>query len=115
MVVLHDSADHELYVHTREKFSKNYVTPGTEITEEGPEFDTLRERGFKYYERKGMVLLYKVTAEDMEFFPEGKFGASFSETPIPIKVGDHIATSFPNQGTGEVYLSRNAEHVYLSK
>ena len=33
--------------------SRNYYTTGTEITDEGKEFDAMRERGFKYYERKG--------------------------------------------------------------
>ena len=33
--------------------SRNYYTTGVEITDEGTEFDAMRKRGFKYYERKG--------------------------------------------------------------
>lgn len=115
MVIRHDSADHEYYVHDAKRFLKNYDPNGTEIEAQGPEFDALRERGFKFYERKGMALLYQVQEEDMRFVPEGQFHVSFSNVPQPLKVGDYIATGYPNTGNGEVYLSRNATQVYLSK
>eukprot|EP00931_Biecheleriopsis_adriatica_P074463 TRINITY_DN48514_c0_g1_i1.p1 TRINITY_DN48514_c0_g1~~TRINITY_DN48514_c0_g1_i1.p1 ORF type:complete len:1799 (-),score=442.55 TRINITY_DN48514_c0_g1_i1:199-5595(-) len=113
IVIQQESVDHELYVLTREKFERNYEMPGHEIQEQGAEFDLLRERGYKYYERTGYVLIYKVTDEDMQLVPGGKFQVSFSTTPQPVRSGDYLATGYPE--SKEVYTSRNAEQIYLSQ
>lgn len=54
--------------------------------------------------------VYRVTEEDMEFVPGGKFQVSFSTVPQPLRVGDYLATSCSR--AGDVYLSRNAMQVY---
>lgn len=113
MVVRQETSDHELYVLDAEKFGKNYLMPGKEINEQGAEFDTMRERGFKWYDRKGEVLIYRVTDEDMKFMPSGKFEVAFSTIPQPIKVGDYIVTPLPD--CSEVYMTRNAEQIYATQ
>jgi len=116
MVIRHDSTDNEMYANTWAKFSKNYKAhEPLEITEEGAEFDALRDRGFRYYERTGMALICRVSREDMRYVPEGKFWATHSSIPVPLKVGDYLAIGYPSPSGGEVYLSRNAEQIYLSK
>lgn len=112
-VIQQNSVDRELYVLSCEKFERNYELPGSEILEKGPEADLLRERGFMYYERKGLVLIYKVTEEDMQNVPGGKFEVAFSSTPQPVRTGDYLATGYPE--STEVFLSRNAEQIYLSQ
>eukprot|EP00929_Paragymnodinium_shiwhaense_P031115 TRINITY_DN17512_c0_g1_i2.p1 TRINITY_DN17512_c0_g1~~TRINITY_DN17512_c0_g1_i2.p1 ORF type:complete len:1283 (+),score=216.98 TRINITY_DN17512_c0_g1_i2:110-3958(+) len=113
MVIQQDTTDHELYLLSAEKFLTNYENPGKDITEQGKEFDTLRQRGFRYYERKGMVLIYRVTEDDMRLVPAGKFGVSFSSTPQPLQTGDYLVTRFPE--CDEVYMTRNAEQIYSSQ
>lgn len=110
MVIRQESADRELYVLCKEKFSQHYKGEGTDITEASPEFDALRERGFKWYERTGTVKVYQVTDEDMEFVPSGQFEVPFSTTPLPLRAGDFLATPCP--ACDEVYLSRNAVQIY---
>lgn len=112
-VIQQNSVDRELYVLSCEKFERNYELPGSEILEKGPEADLLRERGYIYYERKGLVLIYKVTEEDMQNVPGGKFEVAFSSTPQPVRTGDYLATGYPE--STEVFLSRNAEQIYLSQ
>ncbi|CAK9057519.1 unnamed protein product, partial [Durusdinium trenchii] len=112
-VIQQNSMDRELYVLSREKFERNYEVPGSEITEKSPECDSMRERGYKSYERKGLVLIYKVTEEDMTQVPGGRFEVAFSSTPQPVRAGDYLATGYPE--STEVFLSRNAEQIYLSQ
>lgn len=59
------------------------------------------------------VLIYKVTADDMAQVPSGRFEVSFSSTPQPLRAGDYLATTYPE--SSEVFLSRNAEQIYLSQ
>eukprot|EP00434_Breviolum_minutum_P000618 symbB.v1.2.000539.t2/scaffold19.1/size443072/3 len=112
-VIQQNSVDRELYVLSQEKFQRNYELPGFEITEKGTDADLFRERGYMYYERKGLVLIYKVTEEDMLKVPGGKFQVAFSSTPQPVRAGDYLATGYPE--STEVFLSRNAEQIYLSQ
>eukprot|EP00928_Gymnodinium_smaydae_P043333 TRINITY_DN29055_c0_g1_i1.p1 TRINITY_DN29055_c0_g1~~TRINITY_DN29055_c0_g1_i1.p1 ORF type:complete len:1765 (-),score=333.44 TRINITY_DN29055_c0_g1_i1:71-5365(-) len=113
MVIMQESSDHELYVLDQHKFEANYETPGKEILNRGHAEDVLAERGFKSYERKGQVLIYRVTEEDMKAVPGGAFEVSFSTIPQPLKVGDYIVTGYPD--AKEVYMSRNAEQIYSSQ
>jgi len=112
-VIQQDSVDRELYVLSAEKFERNYELPGTELVEQGTAYDSLRARGFRYYERKGHVRIYKVTDQDMLDVPGGKFQVDFSTTPQPVRAGDYLATGYPE--ATEVFLSRNAEQIYLSQ
>lgn len=110
MVIQQDTMDKELYVLDREKFAMNYELPGQEISEQGPDWDEMRKRGYKYYNRQGTVLIYQVNEDDMEFIPSGKFEVTFSPMPQPIQVGDFLVTGFPE--CSEVYMSRNAKQIY---
>eukprot|EP00927_Polykrikos_kofoidii_P023500 TRINITY_DN21638_c0_g1_i1.p1 TRINITY_DN21638_c0_g1~~TRINITY_DN21638_c0_g1_i1.p1 ORF type:complete len:1702 (-),score=242.33 TRINITY_DN21638_c0_g1_i1:568-5673(-) len=113
MVIRQESSDHELYVLDEKKFSANYELEGKEITERGSDYDAMRDRGYKCYERKGMVLIYRVTEEDMKFVPQGKFGVAFSTSPQPVQVGDYLVTGYPD--SKEIYMSRNAGQIYSSQ
>eukprot|EP00439_Symbiodinium_sp_Y106_P020793 s1920_g2.t1 len=101
MIIRQESADHE------EKFAKNYHTEGIDITEAGPSFDQLRHRNFKYYRRKGELLLYQVGQKDMDFVPSGRFEVVFSSTPVSLKAGDFLVTSYPE--LSEIWVSRVAQ------
>ncbi|CAE7030185.1 unnamed protein product [Symbiodinium natans] len=50
---------------------------------------------------------------DMLDVPGGKFQVDFSSTPQPVRAGDYLATGYPE--ATEVFLSRNAEQIYLSQ
>jgi len=113
MVIRQESSDHELYVLPYDKFEINYEVPGKLLQGSGHEFDAMRERGFKYYDRKGVLMIYRVTEEDMKHVPGSKFEVSFSTIPQPLQVGDYLVTVYPD--CKEVYVSRNAEQIYSSQ
>eukprot|EP00435_Cladocopium_sp_Y103_P055651 s1061_g18.t1 len=106
MVIRQESADHEFYLLAPEKFAKNYDLPGIDITEAGASFDQLRQRNFKYFRRKGELLLYQVTEEDMTFVPTGKFEVVFSTSPVPLCAGDYLVTALPL--LSEVWVSKHS-------
>ncbi|CAL1151645.1 unnamed protein product [Cladocopium goreaui] len=106
MVIRQESADHEFYLLGPEKFAKNYDLPGIDITEAGASFDQLRQRNFKYFRRKGELLLYQVTEEDMTFVPTGKFEVAFSTSPVPLCSGDYLVTALPL--LSEVWVSKHS-------
>lgn len=106
MVIRQESADHEFYLLGPEKFAKNYDLPGIDITEAGACFDQLRQRNFKYFRRKGELLLYQVTEEDMTFVPTGKFEVAFSTSPVPLCSGDYLVTALPL--LSEVWVSKHS-------
>jgi len=114
MVVREESADRELYVLGAAEFALQFETAGVEISNGGSEFNALRDRGFRYYKRRGAVLVHKVTDKDMEYVPGGRFQVSFSNIPQPLKTGDYLAVEYPNHlNSGDVFLQRNAEQVYV--
>ncbi|CAJ1376181.1 unnamed protein product [Effrenium voratum] len=106
MVIRQESADHEFYLLDPEKFAKNYDTAGVDITEAGPTFDQLRQRNFKYYRRKGELLLYQVTEEDMSFVTARKFQVAFSASPVPLSLGDFLVTALPE--LSEIWVSKHS-------
>jgi len=112
MIIRQESVDRELYVLDHDKFAKNFKTPGVDIKEEGLEWDKLRERDFKYYERRGELIVYKVTEKDMKAFKGGdcQFEVPFSSVPQKLEVGDPLVTTLP--GMEDVYVSRNADQIY---
>ncbi|OLP92813.1 BPI fold-containing family C protein [Symbiodinium microadriaticum] len=106
MIIRQESADHEFYLLDPEKFAKNYHTEGIDITEAGPSFDQLRHRNFKYYRRRGELLLYQVGQKDMDFVPSGRFEVVFSSTPVSLKAGDFLVTSYPE--LSEIWVSKHS-------
>eukprot|EP00913_Durusdinium_trenchii_P025630 g24057.t1 len=60
-----------------------------------------------------MFLVYKVTEEDMEFVPKGKFQVPFSIVPQPLRPGDYLVTRLPEKKV--VYMSRNVEQIFSSR
>jgi hypothetical protein len=106
MVIRQESADHEYYALEWEKFEKNYEIEGTDIDSWDMSMHEFRERGFKYYLRKGHLKVYKVIEKDMKFVPEGKFQPAFSPFPQPLRLGDYLVTVYPE--CSEIYMSRHA-------
>jgi hypothetical protein len=115
MVVRQDTVDKELFLMTEEEFSVNYhvdsASPITnaEIREHGETLHRLRKDGFKYYSRKGAVVLLKITEEDSEFCPSG-FCTSFSAEPRRCEEGNYFAMPYPRMS--QVYTCYHADAIY---
>ena len=111
MVILHESSmDYNLHVVEAAKFAKNYSQHGVELEDKSPRLQELRKRGFRYHERKGLVLMYRLREEDMDFFPSRKYiGCGI---PQEAEVGDYLVAPYPE--LNEIYGSRSLPMIFLT-
>jgi hypothetical protein len=115
MVVRHDTIDHELFLMTKEEFSRNYnaepcgAISDEDISEHGYTLHALRREGFKYYTRKGAVVLLPIQKDDADFCPNG-FKVNFSSEPQTCEEGNYFAMPHPRMSS--VYVCYHAEAIY---